>query len=70
MTGAPDPQASAAQDVEKRIVVGPEDVTMPGERDATLRQHVIAAITFSALLVAAFLGFVAVLFAINALVGH
>lgn len=66
MTGDPDPPL----DLEKRIVVDPGDVTMPGERDAPLRKHVIAAMTFSAMLVGGFMAFVALLFLINAVVGH
>lgn len=43
---------------------------MPGDRDAPLRKHVIAAITFSSLLVGGFLLFVTLLFVLNAAFGH
>lgn len=67
MTAPADPPTP---ELAKRVVVDPEDVTMPGERDAPLNRHVAAAMIFSAILVAGFLAFVALLFLINALVGH
>lgn len=67
MTGPADPPP---QELSKRVVVDPADVTMPGERDAPLNKHVMAAITFSSLLVGGFLAFVALLMLIGALVGH
>ena len=67
MTAPADPPTS---ELAKRVVVDPEDVTMPGERDAPLNKHVMAAMTFSAILVAGFLAFVALLLVINAFVGH
>ncbi|MCC7267426.1 MAG: hypothetical protein IT546_08825 [Caulobacteraceae bacterium] len=67
MTGPADPPP---QEVSKRVVVDPADVTMPGERDAPLNRHVMAAITFSSLLVGGFLVLVALLLLINAVVGH
>ncbi|HYD46591.1 MAG TPA: hypothetical protein VEA79_15095 [Phenylobacterium sp.] len=67
MTGPADPPP---QELSKRVVVDPADVTMPGERDAPFNKHVIAAITFSSILVGGFLAFVALLMLINALVGH
>lgn len=54
----------------KRVVVDPEDVTMPGERDAPLNKHVMAAMTFSTILVVGFLAFVALLVLISVLLGH
>lgn len=66
MTAPADPPT----ELTKRVVVDPADVTMPGDRDAPLNKHVLAAVTFSSILVAGFLAFVALLFLINALVGH
>ena len=67
MNGPADP---SPQELSKRVVVDPEDITMPGERDAPLIKHVTAAVTFSSLLIGGFLVFVAFLWLINALVGH
>lgn len=67
MTGPADPPP---QDLKKRVVVDPQDVTMPGDRDAPLRKHVVAAITFSSVLVGGFLLFVTLLLLVNKLVGH
>jgi hypothetical protein len=67
MTSPADPPPP---ELSKRVVVDPADVTMPGERDPPLNQHVIAAVTFSSILIAGFLGFVGLLWLINALAGH
>ena len=67
MTGPADPPP---QELSKRVVVDPDDVTMPGERDPPLIRHVTAAVTFSSILVGGFLLFVALLWLISALVGH
>jgi hypothetical protein len=65
-----DPADPSPQPLTKRVVVDPADVVMPDDRDAPLRKHLVAAVTFSSVLVGGFLLFVALLVLVNRLVGH